>query len=444
MSRKSTGATANALRRPIAVGAGGEGLSASEAERARRVGERILAELVELIQSLPIERRAVSEMSRWLGVTRPICQRVVQASRHRGDPLLGLVRLPGVQGLMSFVRAARRTGCDPAAVDAVEAAARRYADLIDEHGGSQARLVAAIEGFLAEDSGQPPGALADGPVRARQLIFEGARMITGRHYAAQVGIFLFRPRPDNPDRVDGVSALALLGVERGEAAMPVSPVGLFAHGRPDEVPDEFHVGPLTEAGASLPVGVLAEFCSSPPPRVIARRRGDRVSVLVEPENLAAFDVVLAGRFTDVPHPALDEPRVQTCYLHSDGPSRRLIITAFLHRSMAMRSVAMSGAFIRDRVGARNVAPQGRVHVATAQELWTDRLPDAPGMEYLGLGLGHASTPAHPGHLQLLSRLFELQAWTPEEFVGYRIAVDYPVWNAQYLINFDFPDEQQVV
>lgn len=422
----------------------------AEADRATRVGERLLAELAQFIQTLPIERRTVSELSRWLGVTRPICQRVVQAARHRGDPLLGLTHLPGVQGLASFIHAARRAGCDPAALDAVEAATGLYADLIDHHGGSQSRLLSAIEQFVAERDSAPARPApdletpSDDPLHARRLIFEGARAVTGRQFDAQVGVFIYRPRPERPDRVDGVSALALLGIRRREGAMPICPVGAFAQGRPDEIPEELTVGPITEPGDSpLPLGRLDEFCSTPPPRIIARRRDDRVSVLVEPDRTVAqpFDVVLAAKFLDVPHPAAHDPKVQSCFLHSDGPSRRIVITAFLHRTMAMRSLAMAGAYVRERVGARVPGPHGRVHVLTAQDLWADRLPDVPRLEYLGLGLGQADTPAHPRQRELLAHLFALQGWSPGDFVGYRIQVDYPVWNAQYVINFDFPEDE---
>ncbi len=421
-------------------------MSANEQDRARRVAERLLAELTQLIRSFPVERRTVSEMSRWLGVTRPVCQRVAMAARHRGDPLAGLARLPGVQGLASFVHAARRAACDRAAVDALEAAANRYADLVDEHGGSQSRLVAAIEASLESDRagapGPPPRDTTDVRSEARRLMFEGARGVTGREFETQAGVFLYRPRPADPDRVDGVSALAILGARMRAGAMPICPVGMFAQGRPD-APEAFAIRPITDPGDSpLPLGTLDEFSSNPPARVIARRSEERVSVLIEPAGEGPLDAVLAARFLDVAHPALHDPRMQTCYLHSDGPSRRLVITAFVHRAMAMRSVAMAGGYVRERVGARVPGSAGRVHVLTPRDLWADRLPETPRLEYLGLGLEQVRAGAYPRQHELLARLFELQAWAPEEFVGFQIQVEYPVWNAQYLINFDFGVDEQ--
>jgi hypothetical protein len=424
-------------------------MTAGEADAARRVGERLSAELGELIRSMPIERRTVTAMSRWLDITRPICQRVVQAARHRGDPLEVLTRLPGVQGLASFVRAARDAACDAGAVDAVEAATTAYTNLIDRHGGSQSRLIAAIEHRLREQADSRPAAPdteppADGPTAARRRIFEGATAITGREYGAQVGVFLYAPTPGKADRIDCITAMGLLDVRTRDGAMPICPISTFAYGRPDDSPDELPVRPVTETeGSPLPVGRVEPFCSTPPPEIIARRRGGRVSVLIEPDRTAPgpVDVMLAARFLGVPHPALDDPKMQTCFVHCDGPARRLLIAVHLHRSIAMRSVAMAGAYIRDRVAARIPGPDGHAHVLTPQELWADRLPDVPSLEYLGLGLEQADAPAYARQRELVSHLMDLQAWDPDEFVGYRIQVEYPVWNAQYVVHFDFPDEE---
>jgi hypothetical protein len=158
--------------------------------------------------------------------------------------------------------------------------------------------------------------------------------------------------------------------------MPICPITTFAHGHPDDSPDEIPIGQVTDAeGSPLPVGQLDEFCSTPPPQIIARRRGGRVCVLVEPDRASQqpVDVVLAARFSGVPHPALDDPPMQTCFVNTDGPSRHLVIAVYLHRSLAMRSVAMTGAYIRERLGARIPGPPGHVHVLTPQDQWMNRL-----------------------------------------------------------------------
>ena len=425
-----------------------DSLSTVDLAGARRAAERLRAELAELIRTFPVERRNISEMSRWLRVSRPVCQRVVQAVRQRGDPLQSLKELPGVQGLATFVESARQAGCDQSAVVAAHAAAVEYADLVDRCGGSQTRLLTTVERLLedrSDERSESPVAHPDatgGSVHARRQVFEGARVITGRTVATHVGVFIYRPSPDGADFIDCSTALVLHGVDVRPGAMPLSPVSVFAHGNPDDAPDGLQIAPIEKVDtAGLPIGTMDAFCSNPRPRVIARRRGGRVSLLVEPAPNASsrFDVALGAAFRRLPHPAIHEPRMQTCFLHTDSPARRLTLAVHLHRSLAASSVAMAGAYVRDRVATRIPGPEGRVHVLTPDELWTVRLPDPPRLEYLGLGLDLVEAPGYARQRELTQRLFQIEGWDPEEFVGFRIHVEYPVWNAQYLINLEFVD-----
>ena len=104
----------------------GQGRPASmtrpQIDLARRTGERLQAELRALVRSFPVEARTIVEMSRWLGVTRPVCQRLLRAIRHRGDPLTALSYFPGLQGLHQIVEAALHCGCDESLIAVASAA----------------------------------------------------------------------------------------------------------------------------------------------------------------------------------------------------------------------------------------------------------------------------------------------------------------------------------
>lgn len=435
--------TAPGKRRRKAKGAS-EAQAGQRAEQIRRVGARLKAEFGELIRSFPVERRVISEMSRWLGVTRPVCQRVVQAVRHRGDALEAVALLPGVQGLALFAQAAGAAGFD---VQAAEAALVQYANLVDGFGGSQSQLIAAIrdlrEGQGATDTDETPPvaqSLSDAFGAARARMFEGARAITRREYGVQLAIFAYHPRPRDANRIDCITAMGLIAIRQGESAMPICPVTTFAQGRPGDSPDETVIGPLGSSGSSMPVGRLDEFCSRPLPGIVARRRGGRAPIIVDPAGPPGepFDVMLGTTILGAEHPAVHEPRMQTCSIVSDGPSRRLVLAVHMHRSLAMSSVATAGVYVRERIGTRMPGPAGTVDVATPEDRWFDRLPDVPRLEYLGLGLDRAGTPAYPRMGELTQHLFVAQSWAPEEFVGFRIEVEYPIWNAQYVVNFEFP------
>lgn len=422
---------------------------AALAESARRVGERLQSEFRTLVREFPLDARTIGGMSRWLGVTKPICQRLLRSIRHRADPLAALSFFPGVRGLRQFVQAAQERGCNAGCVAGATAAIDRYEVLIHEHGGSQTRLREALEGSadgqveMPADAGDPDPAL-----RARMQAFEGLRQVTGRDFDAHVATFIYRPCDNDPDRLDCITAMGMIGVRRRAGSLPICPMNRFAFAARDDAggPVDFHLqrlgGELVAAGA--PVSVLSEFCSKPLPAVVARESEGQLTVLVDPDSATRdpFDVVLGTCFPGVRHPALGEIKRQDCSLVSEGPSRHLMMSVYLHRALAQRSIPSLASFAlgnRGPVSAPDVGEHGPSPVNLASQRWFDRMPERPTLEHLGVGLDHAGSTAYPRITRLLAHLCDAQGWDPEEFVGYRCQVDYPVWGVQYLMTFDFGD-----
>src|SRR5690606_25380741 len=145
---------AGTSRVSVEVGVRGR-LAAGEAEEARRIGERLQAEMGALIRAFPVGARTIAGMSEWLGVTKPVCQRLVRACLRRGDALTALTFFPGVKGLHQVIEAAGDRGVGESQLEAARAAVDRYAALIDEYGGSQKRLIAAIEDAVREGTAEP-------------------------------------------------------------------------------------------------------------------------------------------------------------------------------------------------------------------------------------------------------------------------------------------------
>src|SRR5689334_8794374 len=103
----------------------------------QRFADRLAGDLSALIALVPPQHLSSSGLSRWLGVNRGTCQRVllaVRAAEAGGEPL---AKAPGVEGLDEFVKAlAIRIGRH-AAVDRAEALVQDYALLVQRLGGSQ-------------------------------------------------------------------------------------------------------------------------------------------------------------------------------------------------------------------------------------------------------------------------------------------------------------------
>jgi hypothetical protein len=426
--------------------------SASPAtDSARRVAERLQGEFRSLIWAFPLDARTIGGISEWLGVTKPICQRLLRAVRHRGDALTALSFFPGVRGLRQFVQAAKQHDCDRALIAAATAAVDQYEVVIDEHGGSQTRLLAALgTPKQIPDEGPADVVTSDRLLKARKSVFEGLRHLAGREFETQVAVFLYRPCDDDPDRIDCVTAMGMIGIRRTADSLPICPVNRFSFATRNEAEGaESRVEGLggEPVASGAPVSVLGEFCSKPLPAVAARETEGQLSVLIDPSSTSSdpLDVILGTRFGRVRHPALGEVKMQDCSLVSEGPSRNLLMSVHLHRSLAQKSIPSLACYAlgnRGPVAAADTGEHGTAPVNLASQRWFDRLPNRPRLEDLGLGLEQAGSTAYPPITNLIQHLCASQAWDSNEFVGYRCQVKYPVWGVQYLMSFDFGSGQE--
>lgn len=422
--------------------------TSADAESAGRVGDRLQSELAAVLDAFPVEHRPVASMARWLGVSRPICHRTVAAARAAGGGVAALHKAPGVRGLAAFLSAARNQRVDPERLSAAEAAVSAYSSLLERHGGRKKMLLALDRAVRAPGHSSASPSDRGEEFDARLVAFEGARGLTQREYGTELALYVYGPSKRFRGRFDCTTALGLINVQRRQGAMPICPVTssdteLFLGRR------EHALGPLNQplGEAQRSVGLIREFCSSPAPRLVMRSQEGRMPILVEPGDdvRGPFDVVLGAIYEGSPHPAADEPRTQFCHILSDGPSRRLIMVVYLHRSLAAAAVASSGVFAKDPVGVVEFDHTGAPRVVLPRDRWYDRLPGSPAIEYLGLGTNRLHGSAYPRLAPLAEHLFQLRGWPADQFVGYRMSIEYPTWNTHHLMWFDFespPSPQQ--
>lgn len=411
--------------------------------RASRSAERLRGELRALIAALPLEARNATGAARWTGVSRPVCQRIIAATRHRADPLGSLRRLPGLQGLTSFVRAAAENGIRPDLIRTVEASVADYATLLDDLGGSQADLLRALDRWDMEDAATPPalaessGQHSDPRLAARVAGFNALRGVTGRSFESQLAVFLYAPSQTQTGGIDSIASLGLVGVHLGETPMPICPIGRFVVGN-DADQAEPTIGFGDEGASGLPVSKMRGFCSDNCPSVVARQTGHYVTGVVQTSeaNAEPFDLFLVSRMRSAKHPAAATPPQDIVYLIDNGPSRALGVFLLLHKSLARQSVQGAGAFIRHDV----CAPTGALAESPADR-WQDRLPDGPRLECVGQDFTHAPSYVYPRAPALLNELIRLGDYRASDFLCYRIQTRYPVWNCPYVVWMDFSPEE---
>jgi hypothetical protein len=409
-------------------------LSDAELAEAEQVARRLHAELRAVVALLPAEERGASAMARALDLDRATCQRIVASLARPDVEARTLVQLPGVQGLRQFIEAvSRRTGRNAEAVLAgASAAVDRFEELIDEQAGSQRKLRERLMVRSANLAGPADGIGVEDLV-VRETLFRAAAAVTGRWSDTIISLRLIRPSPGDPRKTEEAVIKGIIGQRARSDAVPLV-LGFDATQRPPDADDG--EGPILSTldskplSGATPTALVAPFCSSPLPRVVSRSAGPRsLQVVDTPESVRdrPQDIVVANRWARPDdHPATRRPPVGEIWTLMTFPSRALVFDTYLHRDIARRCLPS----VEAHLWGPDVGRQGAGR-------WATQFPGGPRLELLGPGLGGAASSHYGRQRDLTAHLFERMEWSPDEFVGYRCEVTFPVWRAGYCMVFDF-------
>lgn len=413
-------------------------LSESDQREIQRITERVQSEIGSLLRQFPVGVRTIAEISDWLSVSTPVCQRVVRFVRSSSDPLTAVTYLPGVRGLRQLIAAARDRGVSTEHVKAAEAAWRRYAELIDRYGGSQAKFLARIERGrdLTPRPANDPTPRSQTSGDPREVVFARQREATGRSFDAQIGAFLYRQV--DSDTIDAATALSMRGIEQSPGAMPLSPIQIFNPYPTDADPTDDADGdaPLLDG---FPVDLIPNLSSTPAPELVVRTEAGRKILLIDPDHnqRGPFDVTLGGLHYGLQHPNRLDPPVQHSTLVARGPSRSLTLDVYLDRALARRAAASTAVYFvsgRGLVGTHATDRHGAPFIDSAERRWFDRLPERPPFSTRDAAeLADEAGPA----AAVARHLFAATGWDLGDFVAFRMHVAYPLWGLQYLLQFDF-------
>ncbi len=423
---------------PLSAPSNVQPLSKEELRLADRAARRIHEQVRGFVESLPSDARHASGMSRFLGVDRTTCQRLVFTASRPYSGLSLVDRLPGVRGLRALIKAAQRVGSevDSDAVATLETAVNRFHEVIRALGGSQSAVIRRIAATNHSISNSNANALLEQeqPRLAREQLFQAAAELAGRYSETWVAIYVYNPHEDAPN--------ATVQVARAH--------GLTGHlARPDAVPLTFHnfiskrksddtaatqpnqsfrnLHNETAIGDS-PDAILREFSTDPLPVVSSRQPGEYLVQAIDTDPVVSnqpVDLMLATR-NAMPHPALQPPRIEEVWAMINFPVRQMVFDVYLHRDLARQCIPSLDAHLWRPDFAAQVGDR-----------WQTRYSDGPRLEVLGQGISNADSPSHPRHAELTAFLFRELHLDAERFVAYRCAVQYPIWRTGYCMSFDF-------
>ena len=393
-------------------------------ERAQRVAARIHADLGRLVEDLPEHARGGSGMSRHLGIVRNTTQRISYALQDADPSLETLIRLPGVKGLEQFVEACRGADVPTTHADLAQAAVKDFARLVDECGGSHAKLTERLTATEPSTGGESPDT-----VEARAQLYAAAANLTGRHSRASVCINIFRPEPSDPDgTLERVSVNGLIdsSVRPGGMPMVISTGDNLRwakdeHGRTllDEKPVQ----------GSTPTAILEPFTTRPLPEVTGRGCEGELLQVIDPDRLdgeEVFDVVTASRsVAPTVDPETGKPSLDYVWFLVNCATEMLVFDVYVHVELERQ--------FRPAVDAMLWYPNLTI---PGGDRWISRFPGRTRLQLLGRGLEAAATPCWSRHAELTRYAFDRVRWNASDFVGFRCEVPFPVWRAGYCISFE--------
>jgi hypothetical protein len=424
----STGGHGRGSTRALDVDLGARPLNSAERSHANEVAHRLRLELRSVLSILSPDDSGASAMSRLLGVDRNICQRVVAATARGEADVHTLVQLPGVAGLRQFLQAMSRrpnvASTERESISSATVAVDHFEKLLDELAGSQRKLKERLEVGAPEDA-EVLGPTDD--MSARQQLFRAAARVTGRWSESWISMRMIRPLPGDPLMTESLLVRGHIGHVSREGAVPLE-VGENVQARLAGAPD----GPAFKALADSEDPrrfLLAPFCSQPLPQVISRALGSKLVHVIEGNASAseASDIVIADRRARPDkHPATQNPPLGEVWSMITFPSRRLVFDVYLHKNIARRCIPS----LEQHLWGPHSGQQGLWR-------WSTRFPGGPKLELLGPGIANCATSAYDRYAELTRHMFEYSGWEPQEFVGYRCDVPYPVWRAGYCMLFDF-------
>lgn len=410
-------------------------------DRYSRVAERLRSTLGALVNALPEQSSTVTEMSRYLEIGRAVCQRIVLALRSDSGAEDILQRFPGVRGLEQYLDAAERRQIDASLIASARAAVDEYAALIGAAGGSQRRLLANLGGRQrVPNTPLQAGATIGGNEsldeagRRRAALFEAAQAITGNRSHARIEVTFFRVNADDPKSLDMLMASGHVGATADEYSVPVARVTREASPNGDLIYDRKELDNQKQVLGISPGCILQGFSTHPLPSLVSRLSGGLLIQVFNPEGRVErpFDIVVGTASAPAgTNPLYESPAIENCGMIIGMPTRWLLMDVYLERSLARQCTPQMSVL---RLGM--AGPLGHNH---PDSRWYDRIPDEPTLELLGPGLARKPSRAYERSTELAAHLLRRSGWSADQFVCFRCEVQYPYWEMEYVMTFNFEE-----
>ncbi len=388
-----------------------------------RVGGSLAASIREVLEAVPRVKPGPQELARSLGVDKVLASRVLKAVRQH-DPLSATHDMPGPDPLRRLVRAAGKKGADAESVRKAERAISDFDVLIRERVGDRTLLDTILSAWI-------PEARREFELRRKQSAFKAMSQLKGVQARAITATAVLHPSAGG-DKLDIVWLNGLVGVHRIRPGATVRLTSRRMH-----APEKGR-RPMTLSGKELSTPddlVLKAFCSEPTPTVNAEVLGETVSYTLAGEQFGATTSVDV-MFAEMNHNEIDRfvpagsGRLGYFFAEVVPPGELLQFDVLVHRDVYPGQDPR--LFIYDTCFEGVASPNNRARD-------NDRLDMLESVESLGEGLARVRSGDVPRYAEMVRHVFASVGWDAQEFRGYRVRVDYPIYGSQVMLAFKAPE-----
>ncbi len=392
----------------------------------KQAATRALAELQQsltnLLASGPAEVRKASDVERVFGVNYLLGWQIYRLSTTQ-NPLANGMHVPGKGAMKKLLAAAAERDVPAAVIDHVTEAFEAVEQLVETDAGGREEWEALLSAFIPEE--RPKQELA-----SKQAVFRGASQIKGVAMEAAVAAMAFNVSADG-QRIDRAGINGEFGLRR------FKPSGRILIGIGDMMSSQIPTLTLDGRPCDEPLGtLLPEFSTSPLPPFQTQRINNMLYYFVNAQDVgmrSAIDLVTADRQMDLwPRYRTWQglPRQRGPVYVVATPMKQLTCDVFFHKDLCPEMPTLHIFEAGTRGWSSTIDDPLREH---------DRLDMQESIRALPPGLGGARLHHVPRYTEMLEHLFNTMQWDLSQFRGYRLDVQYPMYNAQYTIAFPIPD-----
>lgn len=363
-------------------------------------------------------------LAKRLGVDKVLASRVLKAVRST-DPMSVVHRAPGPEPLRRIVRALAKRGVEADVIRSANAAIDEFERLIREDIGDRSSLDAILSAWA-------PEARREFELRRKQAAFRAMSQLKGAEMGTLLATAMLAPSAQAERKLDVVWINGAFGLRRLRPGAGVKFATRRLSGKDGDRRPRTLGGEPVEGLDRL---ILEEFCSVPPPRLVAQKVGEvvhytlgedafgpgsEVDLVFAEANLAELDMYRQAGST----------RKRYAFAEVSTPSRAMQFDCFVHEDALPQGEPTLKIYDTSFEGVADVNDPARE---------IDRLDLLERIEPLGTGMSMVRSADASRYTELLRLACSSMGWDGSRFRGFRCRIEYPIYGSQVAMAFDPPE-----